>query len=302
VSDPGFSGSEAWIEVLEADAPDPFGEAAEAEHPLVTTGEAMTLAQALTLSRRRDSRLVLLMGEPGTGKTSALAALWERLGAGESLAGHRLAGSRTALGFERRAHWGRIDSGQRHGRFPSTPTEDGFVLDLRIRRPDGELVELLLADLGGGVFEHIRQGRPLLQELPWAMRADRFVVALDAEALSIPGESEVAATRALRQLLALRSSGAVRATARVGIALTKADALSDAGERALARHEPNLLDHAAAVDPEPANVRIAASPEVEGPSGLGELLAWMCSDERRRQPEAPAMELVSDRATAGSEA
>jgi hypothetical protein len=299
MSDPRIPGSKPWLEVLEAGGPDPFGEIAEGEHALVTTGEAMTLAQALTLCRRRDSRFVLIMGEPGTGKTAVLATLWERMSAGEALAGHRLAGTRTALGFERRAHWGRIDSGQRRGSFPSTPAEDGFVLDLRVRRPDGELVELLLADLGGAVFEQIRQGRPLLQELPWAMRADRFLVALDAEALSVPGESEIAATRALRQLLALRSSGAVRATARVGIALTKADTLTDSGERALARHQPNLLAHAAAVDPVPANVRIAFTAQAEGPAGLGELVAWMCSGERREHPEPAAVELAPSHATAG---
>ena len=253
--DAGRSG--AWLGALAAVPGDPFSEPAVGEPAVVTTGEAMTLAQALTLCRRRGSRFVLLMGEGGTGKTALLASLWQRIQAGEALAGHRLAGSRTALGFERRAHWGRLESGQLRATFPATPTEDGFVLDLRVRRPDGELIELLLADVGGGAFERVRQGRPLLQEIPWAMHADRFVVVLDAAALSVPGESEIAATRALRQLLALRSSGAVRATARVALALTKADALSASGVSALARHEPNLLAHAAALDPEPGNVRIA---------------------------------------------
>ena len=304
MSDPQMTGSEdlgrsgAWLDALRSAAGDQFDQLAGGENPVVTTGEAMTLAQALMLCRRRESRLVLLMGEPGTGKTALLATLWERIQAGEALSGHRLAGSRTALGFESRAHWGRLDSGQLRGSFPSTPDEDGFVLDLRVRRPDGELVELLLADLGGGIFERVRQGRPLLQEIPWAMHADRFVVTLDAAALSVAGESEVAATRALRQLLALRSSGVVRATARVALALTKADALTAPGEQALSRHEPNLLAHASALDPQPCVARIAVSAEVEGTVGLGGLLAWLCSGERREQPAPGAADLLPDHATA----
>lgn len=287
-----------WLDALHAAAEDEVGELTDGERPVLTTGEAMTLTQALTLSRRRESRFMILMGEPESGKTALLARLWERIQTGETLAGHHLAGSRTALGFERRAHWARLDSGQSEESFPSTPDEEGFVLDLRMRRPDGELVELLLADVGGGVFKRVRQGRPLLQEVPWAMHADRFLVTLDAAALSVPGGSETAVTRALRQLLALRSSGVVRATARVALVLTKADALTASGERALSRHEPNLLAHAAALDPHPCFARVARSPEAEGAAGMGELIAWLCSGERREQPPAGAMELLSSHTTA----
>ena len=219
----------------------------------------MTLAQALPLGRRRDSRFVLLMGEPGTGKTAMMATLWERLSAGEALAGHRLAGTRTALGFERRAHWGRPTPGSAAAASRAPPWRTPSCWTCAFADPTASWSSCCSPISAAAVFEHVRQGRPLLQELPWAMRADRFVVALDAQALSVPGESEIAATRALRQLLALRSSGAVRATARVAIALTKADALTESGERALARHQPNLLANAAAVDPEPANVRIAVA-------------------------------------------
>ncbi len=289
MSEPDGQRERSWIEALEqADARlEPSSE----ESDTAISGEAMTLVAARGLRRGRGSRLVLLMGEPGTGKTALLVSLWQRMQTANGLAEHRLAGTRTALGFERRAHGGRIESGHLRERFPPTADEDAFLLHMRVRPPSGELVELVFADLGGGVFERVREGRPLLQELPLAAHADRFVVVLDGEALSTPGESEIAATRALRQILALRGSGAVRASARVAIALTKADALTAAGERAVRRHEPHLLSTVRGVDPETTSVRTALPGLAAEPAGLGELVRWLCSGERHETIPAPAAEL-----------
>ena len=44
---------------------------------------------------------------------------------------------------------------------------------------------------------------------------------------------------------------------------------------------------------------IAFTAQAEGPAGLGELVAWMCSGERREHPEPAAVELAPSHATAG---
>ena len=295
----GDQGSRSWLEALEqADAR--LGPTQE-ETDNAISGEAMTLAQARALRRDRSSRLVLLMGEPGTGKTALLVSLWQRMQTANGLAEHRFAGSRTALGFERRAHGGRIESGQLHERFPPTEDDDALLLHMRIRSPSGELVELVFADLAGGAFERVREGRPLLQELPLAAHGDRFVIVVDGDALSTPGESEIAATRAMRQILALRSSGAVRASARVAIALTKADALTAAGERAIRRHEPHLLFSARGIDAETTSVRTALPGLAAEPAGLGELVRWLCAVERHEQLAASTDEAARDGANVGLE-
>ena len=261
------------------------------EQPIVTANDAMTLEEARTLSGRRGARLVLLMGETGTGKTALAAMLWQRFLEADGLAGHRLAGSRTTLGFERRAHWARLDARQPEAHLPGTRAGDRAVLHLRVRRPDGGRVELLLSDLPGEQFERVREGRPLLVELPWAARADRFVVVLDAEALSLPGASEIAVTRAERLLLALRASNAVRDTARVALVLTKGDTVDAAGEQALARHEPVLLNVARELDSEATCIRTAAVPRFGAdPQGLGDLISWLCGDDRPQTP-MPGLEV-----------
>jgi hypothetical protein len=272
--------------------------ATAADQPIVTTDDAMTLASARTLSGRRGARLVLVMGEAATGKTALLAALWQRLLERGELAGHSLAGSRTALGFERRAHWGRLDAGTTEPSFPPSPAEEA-LLHLRVRRPDGERVELLLADLSGEQFERVREGRSLSAELPWAARLDRAIVVVDAQALARQGESEIAITRAQRLVLALQTSSAVRDSARIALVLTKADALGSAGEQALARHESPLAEIARQSDPEATWIRTAALANGTGePDGLGALIAWLCGDDRpATAPEAPAVALTRSIAT-----
>jgi hypothetical protein len=269
-----------------------------AEQPIVTVDDAMTLAQARTLSGRRGARLVLLMGEAQTGKTALVAMLWQRFLEQDGIAGHRLAGSRTARGFERRAHWARLEARQPEARFPGTRLEDGAVLHLRVHRPDGVRVELLVSDLAGEQFERVREGRPLLDEIRWAARADRFAVVVDGKALSLRGESEIAVTRAQRLLLALRASNAVRDTARVALVVTKADALGDVGEQALARHEPALLDIAREADPDPRWIRTAAAGRGGAePVGLGDFVAWLCADDRP-QPVMPDFDGLPTRSIA----
>jgi hypothetical protein len=255
------------------------------EQPLVTVEDAMTLEQARALSGRRGARLVLLMGESATGKTALTAMLWQQFLEQDGLAGHRLAGSRCARGFERRAHWARLAAGQPRAQFPATQSQDDGVLHLRVRRPDGRRVELLLSDLAGEQFERVREGQPLLDALPWAARADRFAVVLDAQALSVPGESEIAVTRARRLLAALQAPGVVRESARIAVVLTKSDSLTESGAKALTRHEPELLDLARRSDPEAICVQTAAVALVRAErQGLAEWISWLCLNDRPRAP------------------
>jgi len=271
---------------------------AEGAQPLVTVEDAMTLEQARAMSGRRGVRLVLILGEQATGKTALTAMLWQQFLEQDGLAGHRLAGSRTARGFERRSHWGRQSSRQPSAVFPATRAEDGGVLHLRVRRPDGRRVELLLADLAGVQFERVREGRPLRDELPWALRADRFAVVLDADALSRVGESEVAVTRTRRLLLALAGSGAVRDSARVALVLTKSDRLDGSGAGALARHESDLLELARRSDPEAIWVRTAAVALARAErQGLGDWVSWLCLNDRPHAP-LPVPEVAPGRSIA----
>jgi hypothetical protein len=154
-------------------------------------------------------------------------------------------------------------------------------LHTRVAIPNGTQIELLFTDITGEHFERIREGVPLLKRLPWAERVDRFVVVVDGDDLSKPGTREVATTRSRRLLLALKESGAVAGTARVAVAVTKADKLDASAIEWFAERKVGLLALARELDESVAEFMVAARPE-DGtePTGLDLLLKWICSDDR----------------------
>ena len=158
----------------------------------------------------------MLMGEIRAGKTTLMVETWTQLVAHGSLADHRFAGSRTAFAFEERAYLSRLTAGSVRADTKRTQVEEDGLLHLRVARPDGQRVELLLADYSGEHFEGIREGVPLVDELPWAGRADRVAVLLDGWAIGQGGgERELAFNHSMRKILALRAAGVFVPTARL---------------------------------------------------------------------------------------
>ena len=259
-------------------------EAPSPQWPLFTSEAALSLAEARSLTGRRGATLVLLLGEVGVGKTTILVELWSQLLLHGSISGHSFAGSRTALAFEKRAHHSRVESRRDTAvTARSQVANDGF-LHLRIRRPDGEVHELLLADFSGENFEKIREGTALVDQLHWAARVDRFLVVVDGKFYSTSGECENAMNRARRQIFALRSSGVVNATARIAIALTKKDELSERDLEKFSNEKESLLREVQSIDGDPSSLLVAARPANETtPQGLDDLIAWLCSDDRPQE-------------------
>lgn len=266
------------------------GDGDASQDALYTSEAALSLEEARTLTGRRGATLVLLLGEVGAGKTTLLVELWGLLLLNGVVNDHGLAGSRTALALEERAFHSRIESRAEAGTTARTQeSDDGFV-HFRIRRADGRLREILFADYSGEHFRRIREGTALRDELPWASRVDRFLIMVDGRGYATPGEQEVVVNRARRQILALRHSEAVSASARVAVVLTKLDELPAESQESYTETEGSLLDALRSVDEEATALRIAARPG-EGTTavGLDRLLAWICCDDRRvaDPPQAP---------------
>ena len=251
---------------------------------LFTSEAALSLEEARTLTGRRGATLVLLVGEVGVGKTTLLVELWSLLLLQGSINSHNLAGSRTAMAFEERAYHSRIESRVDTATTVRTPEADDGFLHLRIQRPDGSLCELLFADITGEHFERIREGTPLLEELPWASRVDRFLVILDGKGYATPGEREIVLNRALRQILALCSSNAVNETARVAIAMTKVDELSDDDFDRFSHDNDSLLAIVQSIDDQASSLLIAARPAGgKLVRGVDKLIEWICSGDRLKE-------------------
>jgi len=239
--------------------------------PLTSVDDFLELAEADRIARRRGLRVVLLAGEIGTGKTTALVALWQQLIAHGSVGVIKLAGSLSALAFERRAYLSRSVSGMDTPETERTLDAESGWLHLRLRSKD-RVVELLLSDLTGEVFKRIREAEDADAVLPFLGRVDLIFVAVDGEALADRGRRQFALASSRRLLSKLGESQAVSGRCQVRVVLTKADLVhgnNDAADRWAGASE-DLLARARLIDPQAEVFELAArpaDPEVEA-SGL----------------------------------
>jgi hypothetical protein len=269
-------GDDALDEVVEDEVEDEFYD----DGPSVWTSDAeLDLEDARRLTSRRGATLTMFLGETGVGKTTLLAELWTDLLLHGSLGSVRFAGSCTALPFEQRAFESRMESGVMKAFTLKTYEEDDGFLHLRVSPSAGRVVELLLSDFAGEHFVRIREGTALEDELPWAGRADRFVVVLDAKAATSPGEGEVVVTRTERLLHALDGASDVVGSRRLALVVAKDDAVEDERRDGLSLTIERLQKSAHRFDPGTSVIHVAARPaHGVAPYGLDSLLQWLAAD------------------------
>lgn len=250
-------------------------------HDLVTSDAALSLEEAGALAGRRGVTLALLLGEVGTGKSTLLAELWTEFMVHGEIGQTGFAGSTTALAFEERAYHSRLKSGRAaSAQRRTTENDDGF-LHLRAARDGGALVELLAADITGEHFTRIREGTPLLEELAFAGRADRFAFLVDGAAIADRAQRENAFNRTRRLIRQLTTSRCVVATARAALVLTKQDELQRDDIGVYAKFETKLLGLLQKLDDEAEAFQVAARPrDGSDPSGLEPLMAWLTCPDR----------------------
>lgn len=256
----------------------------------VTSDAALLPEDARFVMSRRGATVVLLLAEVHSGKSTLLAELWTEFLLSGEVGGHAFAGSVTALAFEERAFLARVRSGRTSAETARTAQADDGFLHLRVRRPDGRLVELLLADVTGEHFRNIREGTRLDDELSWTERVDRFLVLVDGQAFAQPESREVTVTRTQRLLHALAESGQIAPSSRVAVVLAKEDLLDEAARQCYATAERDLLEIARTVDASAAAWRTAARPsDLSAPRGLGRMLDWVAGVDRAVAVAAPAV-------------
>ena len=137
------------------------------------------------LAARRRPTVLVLAGGVGCGKTSAYAALYERLGRGP-FAGRLFAGSVTIPGFEERCHHWRQSSNMPNFDMRRTHREDLPWLHIRLRDAEleGEPQDLLLGDFDGERFDHLLANEQQSSDLPFLRRADHVGVVIDGERIA----------------------------------------------------------------------------------------------------------------------
>ncbi len=162
-------------------------------------GDALTPATALDITRARNTRLIILAGAVGCGKTTLIASIYEMFLDGP-FAGYLFTGSKTLLDFERCCHDSRLSSKRVTPTTERTHRESDYrLLHLQVSKEELEnsSQDLLFMDITGELFEEIRDSTEECKRHDIFVRADSFVLLIDGEKLCDPSERGQAVSDAL---------------------------------------------------------------------------------------------------------
>lgn len=191
------------------------------------SGEALVLDEIDQFLLWKPIKFVTIVGDFDSGKTTLISSLYERFLRGK-FAGYLFGGSRTLVGFEKRAHHSRVDSGRASPDTLRTSFSDGLrYFHLSLMRDGDTLpgIELMLSDRAGEQYLKARNNSELINELIEVKKAQHVVVLLDGARLADPMQRH-SAMQAVRQTLqAFLDNGALSNLSRVQVVTTKIDLL-----------------------------------------------------------------------------
>ncbi len=208
---------------------------AEPEFIELSSGAALGATEAETITLRSRTHVVVFAGAEGSGKTTVLASIYERLNQGP-FAGFKFAGSRSLLGFEEICHLNRLASG---GVRPDTQrtrlTEETkyYHLALRAAEPSAVRRDVLLSAMSGELFRMAKDSREDAERLIFLRRADTIVVLVDGERLVNPAQRTSAQADAADILESLLDADMVSPSCQVEVVFSKLDRITAAGQAAL---------------------------------------------------------------------
>ncbi|SDF29931.1 hypothetical protein SAMN05216337_105055 [Bradyrhizobium brasilense] len=248
----------------------------------IASGEAMEWTDLEAFSRAHRVRTVSVIGEPRSGKTTLIAALYASLCRGP-VGDHDFVGSRTLLGFARRHHMALLNSDRKSPKTPRTSRDDPTAfLHLALRpRSGGTVSQLIVSDRSGEAYQAARQDTTLIEELRELRLADRACFVLNAAKLTNP-ERQAAYGRQFKQMIyALRDNGAFRDDVAIEVLATKIDTTRRPDRAAecaaiLDEYEAQIVAEFGAAGIEFGFHRVCALPKTHletGYLGLGETLA-----------------------------
>jgi hypothetical protein len=210
-------------------------EEAEPEFIDLFSGDALGSTDAEVITRRSRTHLVVFVGAEGSGKTTVLSSIYERLNQG-AFAGFKFAGSRSLLGFEEICHLNRLASG---GSQPDTQrtrlTDEAkfYHLALRSAEPLALRRDIFLSAMSGELFRMAKDSQEDAERLTFLRRADTIVVLVDGDRLAKPALRTSAQADAADILESLLDANMVSPNCRVEIVFSKLDRITNAGQTAL---------------------------------------------------------------------
>jgi energy-coupling factor transporter ATP-binding protein EcfA2 len=189
--------------------------------------ELFETGDADRLLRRKDANVIAIIGERGSGKTTLVSAIYERLLKGR-FAQHAFAFSKTLSGFERRSYLSRASSGRAQPSTPRTSARDGllfFHLSLSKEQDPSAHVDLLISERAGETYRKARDEPVTAKNLIEVEKADYVVFVIDGGRLADP-KLAAEVTASVRGLIrVLRDQGLIGTNTHVQVVATKMDLL-----------------------------------------------------------------------------
>lgn len=144
-------------------------------------GKALTAREASNITAASRTRLIVLAGAVGSGKTTLIASIFHCFQK-TSFAGYYFAGSDTLIGFDERSYLARIAPEREIATTKRTiPGTDRYLLHLRVRTSGltEPARDLLFADLSGEDYEEFKDSPDECRRFGMIARADHFVLLVD---------------------------------------------------------------------------------------------------------------------------
>jgi hypothetical protein len=276
----------------------------DAPHVELWSGDALLPEEANAIVAGGRSTTVLLAGEAESGKTTLLAALFERYLDGP-YAGLRFSGSRTLGAFEERCFLARVASGRTQPTTKRTAlTDQPRLIHLELQsETDGRSHDLLAVDVAGERFTAVRNNNEAWSAISVMDSMDRVVFLFDGARLADPTlrQETISGTRQLMRSAIETGSVPVEIA---DVTVTKWDLVVRAGEDAVKSANEALTRYGEMLGRDPDSfVKTAARSEIEEVAaglGLDSLLEnWLrARSDRPSLPtriESPVLTLPFDR-------
>lgn len=194
------------------------------------SGQEMSGAELAAVTFAHPTNLILIMGEPNSGKTTLLAALFDVFQKGP-FSRHLFAGSRTQIGFEIRCHTARMASGRVQPDTERTTNDEFSYLHLALRKSDlvHPAQHLLFTDVSGERFRQARDYQEEMQRLTILKHADHIFYVVNGDHLSDLAKRQSAKANVIKLLNRAQQANMVAPGSKIILLINKWDVVVHRG-------------------------------------------------------------------------
>jgi hypothetical protein len=202
-------------------------QSAEDEFVDLPLGEALTELEASAVAGEHPTKVIVLAGPAGSGKTTILTSIYEAF-LDAPFANCLFAGSRTLVGFERRCHDARCESGRSEPHTSHTPVSDKVdFLHLKLAavpiNSATPLQSALFSDISGERFRELRDSAESVGRMSVLRRTDHLSIVIDGEKLVDPMQRHASTNDARALLRSIVEADVLSVKCRVSFVVSKWD-------------------------------------------------------------------------------